>query len=120
MFSWLARVRGGRRLGILLVVAAFLLGIAAAPATAQSDKRVVKVMTYNMDAGTDFLYFFVTYHRPGRRATHATYEEFLNSGFAGRRGGTGQAHRVEKPDLVVAARGDAVGVTWQTTGQGVR
>ena len=98
MFSWLARVRGGRRLGILLVVAAFLLGIAAAPATAQSDKRVVKVMTYNMDAGTDFL-FFLTGTDLGV-AFQETYAELAATDFAGRAAALAQALEDEKPYLV--------------------
>ena len=58
MFSWLTHWTGGRTLGVLLAAATIVLALAAAPAFAGSGKRVVKVMTYNMDAGTDFLFFF--------------------------------------------------------------
>ncbi len=111
MFSWIARVSGGRRLGTLLVVAAFLLGIAAAPATAQSDKRVVKVMTYNMDAGTDFLYFFALPNDPVT-AAQLTYQELLNTDFRGRAGLIADQIAAAKPDLVSVQEA----TLWETLG----
>jgi endonuclease/exonuclease/phosphatase family metal-dependent hydrolase len=46
-----------RVLGSVLLVITILLSWSLSPAWADSDKRIVKVMTRNMDAGTDFLYF---------------------------------------------------------------
>ena len=46
-------------LGSMLLVITILLAWSLSPAWADSDKRIVKVMTRNMDAGTDLLYFFV-------------------------------------------------------------
>jgi endonuclease/exonuclease/phosphatase family metal-dependent hydrolase len=51
------------------------------PASADSDKRVVKVMTQNMDAGSDLLFFFVT---DPITATQLTYQELLATDFSGR------------------------------------
>jgi endonuclease/exonuclease/phosphatase family metal-dependent hydrolase len=48
-----------RVLGSMLLVITILLAWSLPPAWADSDKRIVKVMTRNMDAGTDLLYFFV-------------------------------------------------------------
>ncbi|MGZ3595069.1 MAG: hypothetical protein ACXWMV_06340, partial [Syntrophales bacterium] len=47
-----------RVLGSILLVLVILLSWSLSPAWADSDKRIVKVMTRNMDAGTDLLYFF--------------------------------------------------------------
>lgn len=99
MFSWLARARGGRTLGILLVAAAFLLAVAASPASAQGSKRVLKVMTYNMDAGTDFLYFLYS-GGDLEGAYQATIAELAKSGFAARAEALAQKIEAEKPDLV--------------------
>jgi len=46
-----------RIFALMLLTLALTLSAAISPALA-SDKRVVKVMTQNMDAGTDLLYFF--------------------------------------------------------------
>jgi endonuclease/exonuclease/phosphatase family metal-dependent hydrolase len=51
------------------------------PALADSDKRVVEVMTQNMDAGSDLLFFLVT---DPITATQLTYQELLATDFKGR------------------------------------
>ncbi len=74
----------GRRCRILvlmLLIATLTLSVTMSPALADSDKRVVKVMTQNMDAGTDLLFFFVT---DPVTATQLTYEELLATDFLGR------------------------------------
>jgi endonuclease/exonuclease/phosphatase family metal-dependent hydrolase len=81
MFSWLSPGRGGRRVVVLLAALVFL-GVAVAPASAQAQKRVVKVMTYNMDAGTDFLYFL--YGPDLGTAFLQTYAELQAANFEGR------------------------------------
>jgi endonuclease/exonuclease/phosphatase family metal-dependent hydrolase len=99
MFSWLTRRIGGRILGVVLVAAAFVLGLAAAPATADSNKRVVKVMTYNMDAGTDFLFFFA-YPNDLAAAYSATAHELAQSGFDVRANRLADMIAAERPYLV--------------------
>jgi endonuclease/exonuclease/phosphatase family metal-dependent hydrolase len=99
MSSRLSDWRRIRAAGVLLVAAVFLLGLAAAPASADSGKRVVKVMTYNMDAGTDFVYFLA----PGydqETAYYATVAELEASDFAGRAGLLADKIGAEQPDLV--------------------
>ena len=99
MFQSLTRRHGVRTLGIVLVVVAFVLGFAAAPASAESDKRVVKVMTYNMDAGTDFMFFFAQPDDPAA-AFAATYAELLASGFEARAARLADTIADEMPYLV--------------------
>ena len=97
MFSRAGTIRGVRAAGLLLLVATMTLGLAAAPAAADSDKRVVTVMTYNMDAGTDFLYFFAL---APEQAVGATLTELGASDFAGRAGLLADQVAAAKPDLV--------------------
>lgn len=99
MVSRLARHRVGRTVGFLLVTVALLLAFAAAPATAQGHNRVLKVMTYNMDAGTDFVYFFAYWPDVGAAFT-ATLTELQNSGFEARAAALAKKIEAEKPDLV--------------------
>lgn len=66
---------------IMLVIATLTFSVTMSPALADSDKRVVKVMTQNMDAGTDLLFFFVT---DPVSAAKLTYEELLAANFHGR------------------------------------
>lgn len=98
MFSRLSDWRRVRALGVMLVAGALLLGIAAAPAAADG-RHALKVMTYNMDAGTDFVYFFA----PGytiEAAAGATIAEVQGNDFAGRAGLVADKIRAEQPDLV--------------------
>jgi endonuclease/exonuclease/phosphatase family metal-dependent hydrolase len=70
-----------RILVLMLLIATLTLSVTMSPALADSDKRVVKVMTQNMDAGTDLLFFFVT---DPVTATQLTYEELIATDFLGR------------------------------------
>jgi hypothetical protein len=73
-----------RRSGILvlmLLIVTLTLGVTISSALADSDKRVVKVMTQNMDAGTDLLYFFV---EDQGSAIQDTYYEIVATDFSGR------------------------------------
>ena len=70
-----------RILTLILLIATLTLSVTMSPALAGSDKRVVKVMTQNMDAGTDLLFFFVT---DPITATQLTYQELLATDFSGR------------------------------------
>ena len=99
MFSWLRHRSNGRTLAGLLVAAAFVVGLAASPASADSDKRIVKVMTYNMDAGTDFVYFIANPSDPAA-AYSLTLSELMQSGFADRAGRLADTIAAEKPYLV--------------------
>lgn len=99
MFSLLTHRIGGRTLGVMLAAAVFVLGLATSPAAAESDKRVVKVMTYNMDAGTDFLFFFA--HPDDLAAAYlATADELAHSGFDTRAARLADRIAEEKPYLV--------------------
>lgn len=68
-------------LALMLLIATLTFSVTMSPALADSDKRVVKVMTQNMDAGTDLLFFFAT---DPISATKLTYEELLAANFRGR------------------------------------
>lgn len=97
MFSRLGHWRGVRAFGVLFVAVVLLVGVAVSPAAADSDKRVVKVMTYNMDAGTDFVYFFAL---PSAEAFQATVTELEASDFAGRAGRLADTIAAEKPYVI--------------------
>ncbi len=99
MFSWIRHRGGGRTFGVLLVAAALVLGLATAPAFADSNKRVVKVMTYNMDAGTDFLFFFASPNDLAA-AYAATENELAQSGFGTRAALLADTIAAEGPYLV--------------------
>ena len=81
MFFMKVAERRCRILALMLLIATLTLSVTMSPALADSDKRVVKVMTQNMDAGTDLLFFFVT---DPISATELTYEELLAADFRGR------------------------------------
>lgn len=68
-------------LWLMLIIATLTLSVTMSPALADSDKREVKVMTQNMDAGTDLLFFFV---KDPVSAAKLTYEELLASNFSDR------------------------------------
>ncbi|MGZ6208080.1 MAG: endonuclease/exonuclease/phosphatase family protein [Syntrophales bacterium] len=70
-----------RVLGSILLVLVILLSWSLSPAWADSDKRIVKVMTRNMDAGTDLLYFFFY---PLDFALAETLKEISANDFPGR------------------------------------
>lgn len=88
-----------RTLGVLLVVIALVAGLGGAPAFADEGKRVVKVMTYNMDAGTDFLYLLLPPVDLGT-ALQMTVEEVMSTDFTGRAASLANKIAVEQPDLV--------------------
>ncbi len=81
MFSMKGAVRRSRILVLMLLIATLTLNVTMAPAFADSDKRVVKVMTQNMDSGTDLLWFFAT---DPLTAAQLTYAELQTSNFSGR------------------------------------
>src|ERR1700732_746328 len=83
----------------LFAVAACLLFAWVAPgAPADSDKRVFKVMTPNMDAGTDLGWFFVI--PDVMTATTITFSEVLASNIPGRAELLADEIRSEQPDLI--------------------
>jgi hypothetical protein len=53
MFFMKVSERRCRILALMLLIVILTLSFTMSPALADSDKRVVKVMTQNMDAGTD-------------------------------------------------------------------
>jgi hypothetical protein len=104
-----------RILGLMLLIATLTLSVIISPALAKcdkdkSDKRdepVVKVMTYNMDAGTDLLYFFNPALTPIDPNTNehmdpitATIGELEASNLPGRAELLVKQIAKEKPDLI--------------------
>ena len=83
MFFMKVTERRCRILALILLIATLTLSVTMSPALADSDKRVVEVMTQNMDAGSDLLFFFVT---DPITATQLTYQELLATDFSGRAG----------------------------------
>lgn len=86
-----------RILGLILLVAILTLGLTLSPALADSGKRVVKIMTQNMDAGTDLLFFFVT---DSISAAQLTYNELLAADFSGRAGLLADQILIQQPYLL--------------------
>ena len=87
----------GRILGMMLLITVLALSTTLSPAWADSDKRVVKVMTQNMDAGTDLLFFFV---EDPITATLDTYNELLATDFSGRAGLLADQIAIQQPYLI--------------------
>lgn len=83
---------------LTLLIAAITISTTISPVFADSDKRMVKVMTYNMDAGTDLLYFFSGIDAVS--ATQATYTELLATDFQGRARLLANQIAIEQPDLI--------------------
>lgn len=98
--SSMNRRRGLRTLVILLFVLALVPGLAASAVCADEGKRVLKVMTYNMDAGTDFLYLIALPDEDVTRAVQLTYEEVAGTDFQGRAALLAKQIAAEQPDLV--------------------
>ncbi len=97
MLSRLAHAaRRARLAASLLLVAALVLGLTPF-ASAAPAPRTLKVMTYNMDAGTDFIYFFAL---PFEQAVQATYAELQATDFAGRAARLADPIAAGQPDLV--------------------
>ncbi len=94
------RRRGLRTLVVLLFVLALVPGLAASAVGADEGKRVLRVMTYNMDAGTDFLYLFALAGDDVTRAVRLTYEEVAGTDFQGRAALLAKQIAAEQPDLV--------------------
>jgi endonuclease/exonuclease/phosphatase family metal-dependent hydrolase len=87
-----------RILVLMLVIATLTLSLTMSPALADSDKRVVKVMTQNMDAGTDLLFFFAI--SDPILATQLTYDELLATDFLGRAGLLADQIVIQQPYLI--------------------
>lgn len=85
-----------RRIFLLFTVV-FLVHSAAIRAYSDADKRELKVMTRNMDAGTDLNWFFVT--DPVTAAT-LTFNEVLASNIPGRAALLADEIAAEQPDLI--------------------
>ncbi|MHB8908294.1 MAG: hypothetical protein ACYDAA_05395 [Syntrophales bacterium] len=114
-----------RILGVMLFIATLMLGLTLSSALADSDKRVVKVMTQNMDAGTDLLFFFVT---DPITATQLTYSELLATDFKGRAGLLADQIVIQQPYLIslqevtlwrtISATGE-ISILAETAGRGL-
>jgi hypothetical protein len=83
---------------LMLLIAALTLGVTMSPALADNDKRVVKVMTQNMDAGTALLFFFVI--PDAILATQLTHEELLATDFHGRAQLPADQIAIQQPYLI--------------------
>jgi len=82
----------------LWLLAALCFSLAQLPAKADADKRIVKVMTRNMDAGTDFEWFFVI--PDVTLAAQTTFSEVLGSNIPGRAALLAKEIAAEQPDLI--------------------
>ena len=98
MFLMKVAQRRCRILALMLLIATLTFSVTMSPALADSDKRVVKVMTQNMDAGTDLLYFFAV--SDPILATQLTYNELLATDFTGRAGQLADQIAVQQPYLI--------------------
>ena len=87
-----------RILAFMLLIATLTLSLTMSPVLADSDKRVVNVMTQNMDAGTDLLYFFAI--SDPVLATQLTYDELLANDFSGRAGLLADQIVIQQPSLI--------------------
>lgn len=94
-----------RKLWIIAVSGLFFT--LAQSARADADKRVLKVMTRNMDAGTDFGWFFVIPDLPS--AVQVTFNEVLASDIPGRAVLLAAEIAAERPDLIALEEA----TTWQ-------
>lgn len=100
----------------VLLIAVMAFCSTMSNAWADSDKRDVKVMTQNMDAGTDLLYFFVT---DPFTATMLTYYELLGTDFSGRAGLMADQIANKKPYLISLQEvtlWQTLSATWTVTG----
>ncbi len=98
MFSMKVVERCSRILAFMLLIAILTLSLTMSPALADSDNRVVKVMTQNMDAGTDLLFFFAI--SDPILATQLTYNELLAADFSGRAGLLANQIVIQQPYLI--------------------
>jgi endonuclease/exonuclease/phosphatase family metal-dependent hydrolase len=84
-------------LKMVTIILTVVFTLIVSPARADSDKRIVKVMTQNMDAGTDLIYFFVT---DPIAATALTYSELMATDFSGRAGLLADQIELQQPYLI--------------------
>ncbi len=105
----LPRARRVRILAVMVAIAVVILGANVAPASAESDGRTITAMTYNMDAGTDFMYFFALPGDP-LLATQLTYQEIASTDFAGRAARMAEAIAAQQPDVISVQEA----TLWQT------
>jgi endonuclease/exonuclease/phosphatase family metal-dependent hydrolase len=87
-----------RRQLSLMISFCVLITAAVCPAGAESDKRVLKVMTRNMDAGTDLGWFFVV--PDVTTATALTLNEVLASDIPGRAELLADEIAARQPDFI--------------------
>jgi endonuclease/exonuclease/phosphatase family metal-dependent hydrolase len=99
MFIMKVAERCSRALAFMLFIATLTLSLTMSPALADSDKRVVKVMTQNMDAGTDLLFFFAFPSDP-ILAAQLTYSELLDTDFSGHAGLVADQIVIQQPYLI--------------------
>src|SRR5215471_1279813 len=85
-----------KKISLLLTLSLLLHG-AAIRAYSDSDKRELKVMTRNMDAGTDLNFFFV---EGPLTAAADTFTEVLRSDIPGRAALLANEIAAEQPDLI--------------------
>jgi endonuclease/exonuclease/phosphatase family metal-dependent hydrolase len=86
-------IHKGRIVALLVILCLGVLGAAHA----QSDKRALKVMTQNMDAGTDLGFLFVL---PVPQAVDATYSEVTASKIPERAALLAEEIVAKQPDLI--------------------
>ena len=82
-----------RMIGLVLLLCLGALGAARA----NSDKRTLKVMTQNMDAGTDLQWLFLL---PVPQSVDATYQEITTSDIPGHAALLADQIAAEQPDLI--------------------
>jgi endonuclease/exonuclease/phosphatase family metal-dependent hydrolase len=79
------------------IVLAVVFTLIVSSAWADTNGPVLKVMTQNMDAGTDLMYFFI---EDPMSATQDTYKELLAAKFRGRINALAHQIAVQQPDLI--------------------
>jgi endonuclease/exonuclease/phosphatase family metal-dependent hydrolase len=85
-------------LGWMLLVASLIFVVSASPVWAQNN-RSVKVMTQNMDAGTDLKLVFAFLPDVAKGATY-TYAELLQNDIPGRAAKLAEEIAAKKPDII--------------------
>ncbi len=89
----------GRILGSMFLVVSFVFAFSMSPALAESN-RSIKVMTQNMDAGTDLKLVFFYLSENIVKGTTYTYAELLQNDIPGRAAVLADEIAAKKPDII--------------------
>ena len=98
--GWSSGSKEGNMSAIRNAVVQVLLVFAMAVSTAWAGPGTVTVMTKNMDAGTDFGFFFANLQTDPALGVQLTFEELQKNDFAGRASLLASEIAAKKPDIV--------------------